>query len=112
MARLAAKTLSADARTGGPLRLVLRSLGGGRTPGDSQCAAHLDRRAEGADGQKAVLVIDVRDPDSFTKGRIPGAVNVDYTQVLQQADRFKGETRTIVTYCACASEMTVGARGG
>jgi thiosulfate sulfurtransferase len=56
--------------------------------------------------KNAVLVIDVRDPDSFKKGRIPGAVNVDYTQVLQQADRFTGETRTIVTYCACAREMT------
>ena len=56
--------------------------------------------------KNAVLVIDVRDPDSFRKGRIPGAVNVDYTQVLQQADRFKGETRTIVTYCACARDMT------
>lgn len=56
--------------------------------------------------KNAVLVIDVRDPDSFQKGRIPGAVNVDYTRVLQQAGRFKGETRTIVTYCACAREMT------
>ena len=56
--------------------------------------------------KNAVLVIDVRDADSFQKGRIPGAVNVDYTQVLQHAERFKGETRTIVTYCACAREMT------
>ena len=53
-----------------------------------------------------ITLIDVRDPASFKKGRIPGAVNVDYTQVLQQADRFKGETRTVVTYCACAREMT------
>jgi thiosulfate sulfurtransferase len=56
--------------------------------------------------QNAVLVLDVRDPDSFAKGRIPGAVNVDYTQVLKQADRFAGEKRTIVAYCACANEMT------
>ena len=56
--------------------------------------------------RKAVLVIDVRDADSFAKGRIPGAVNVDYTRILQDADRFKGDTRTIVTYCACAREMT------
>jgi rhodanese-related sulfurtransferase len=56
--------------------------------------------------QKAVLVIDVRDSESFAKGRIPGAVNVDYTQVLKQAGRFAGETRTIVAYCACANEMT------
>ena len=54
----------------------------------------------------AVLVIDVRDADAFAKGHIPGAVNVDYTKVLDQAGRFTGETRTIVTYCACAREMT------
>ena len=56
--------------------------------------------------QKAVLVIDVRDPESFAKGRIPGAVNIDYTQILKQAERFAGEKRAIVTYCACANEMT------
>jgi rhodanese-related sulfurtransferase len=57
-------------------------------------------------GQQAVLLIDVRDPESFAKGRIPGAVNVDYTQVLKEAGKFAGEKRTIVTYCACANEMT------
>ena len=56
--------------------------------------------------KNAVLVIDVRDPDSFAKGHIPGSVNVDYTMVFKEAGRFKGETRTIVAYCACAREMT------
>jgi rhodanese-related sulfurtransferase len=56
--------------------------------------------------QKAVLILDVRDADSFARGRIPGSINVDYTQVLKQADRFAGEKRTIVAYCACANEMT------
>ena len=56
--------------------------------------------------QKAVIVIDVRDQESFAKGRIPGSVNVDYTQMLKQAATFAGEKRTIVTYCACANEMT------
>ena len=56
--------------------------------------------------QKAVIVIDVRDPQSFAKGRIPGAVNIDYTQVLKEGRRFAGEKRTIVAYCACANEMT------
>ncbi len=41
--------------------------------------------------KNAVLLIDVRDRDSFAKGRIPGAVNVDYTRVLAEADRFKGK---------------------
>lgn len=56
--------------------------------------------------QQAVLVIDVRDSESFAKGRIPGAVNVDYTQILKEGGKFAGEKRTIVTYCACANEMT------
>ncbi len=56
--------------------------------------------------QKTVVVLDVREPAAFAKGRIPGAINIDYTQVLKQADRFAGEKRTIVAYCACANEMT------
>jgi rhodanese-related sulfurtransferase len=56
--------------------------------------------------QKAVVVLDVRDPPSFEKGRIPGAINIDYTMILEQAERFAGEKRTIVAYCACANEMT------
>ena len=40
------------------------------------------------------------------KCHIPGAVNINYTEVFQHAEKFKGETRTIVAYCACAREMT------
>jgi rhodanese-related sulfurtransferase len=56
--------------------------------------------------RNAVVVLDVRDPASFATGHIPGAVNVDYTQVLKQAKMFAAEKRTIVAYCACANEMT------
>jgi rhodanese-related sulfurtransferase len=56
--------------------------------------------------QKAVLVLDVRRPHEFAEGHIPGAVNLDYTLVSAQGGRFKGETRPIVAYCACANEMT------
>ncbi len=56
--------------------------------------------------QGSVLVLDVRRPDEFAQGHIPGAVNLDYTLVAAQGSRFKGETRPIVAYCACANEMT------
>lgn len=56
--------------------------------------------------QKAVLVLDVREPGSFAKGRIPGAVNIDYTEILAKGAQFAGDKRTIVAYCACANEMT------
>jgi len=56
--------------------------------------------------QKSVVVLDVREPASFAKGRIPGAVNLDYTQILARGAQLAGEKRTIVAYCACANEMT------
>ena len=56
--------------------------------------------------QKAALVLDVREPGAFAKGRIPGAINIDYTQILARGAQFSGEQRTIVAYCACANEMT------
>jgi rhodanese-related sulfurtransferase len=56
--------------------------------------------------EKSVLVLDVREPGSFAKGRSPGAINIDYTEVLAKAGQLAGEKRTIVAYCACANEMT------
>ena len=56
--------------------------------------------------QKAVVVLDVREPGAFEKGRIPGAINIDYTQILSRGAQLAGEKRTIVAYCACANEMT------
>ena len=56
--------------------------------------------------QKAVVVLDVREPGAFAKGRIPGAINLDYTQILATGAQFSSEKRTIVAYCACANEMT------
>jgi rhodanese-related sulfurtransferase len=55
---------------------------------------------------KAAVVLDVRRPDEFAEGHVPGAVNLDYTLVSAQGSRFKAETRPIVAYCACANEMT------
>jgi rhodanese-related sulfurtransferase len=56
--------------------------------------------------KKSVVVIDVRDPGQFKEGRIPGAVNIDYTEMPGRAKQFKGALKTIVTYCACVSDTT------
>lgn len=51
---------------------------------------------------KKVLVVDVRDSQSFANGHIPGAINVPLGDEEQAAhfNRLKAEKRPIVTYCA------------
>ena len=51
---------------------------------------------------KKVLVVDVRDAQSFANGHIPGAINVPLGTEEQavNAGKLKGEKRPIVTYCA------------
>ena len=56
--------------------------------------------------QKTVVIIDVRRPGEFVQGRIPGAININYTDIMGEAERFAGEKRTIVAYCACVNETT------
>jgi rhodanese-related sulfurtransferase len=55
---------------------------------------------------KSVVIVDVRTEPEFRNGRIPGAININYVDIMGQAERFAHEKRTIVAYCACANEMT------
>ena len=51
---------------------------------------------------KKVLVVDVRDDQSFAGGHIPGAINIPLGDEEQAVhfNRLKAEKRPIVTYCA------------
>lgn len=55
---------------------------------------------------KTVVIVDVRTESEFKGGHIPGAININYVDIMGQAERFAKEKRTIVAYCACANEMT------
>jgi thiosulfate sulfurtransferase len=49
---------------------------------------------------KQVVLIDVRDPQSFAEGHMPGAINVPFDHIPNYVDRWKNEKRLLVTYCA------------
>lgn len=53
-----------------------------------------------------VVLIDVRDPQSFSEGHIPGAINVPFDFIPNHVDDWKKEKRQLVTYCACLAEST------
>jgi len=46
-----------------------------------------------------VLVVDVRDTESYRAGHIPGAISMPLDQVSTRADELRRSGRTIVTYC-------------
>ena len=57
---------------------------------------------------KSVLVVDVRDGDSFAHGRIPGAMHVPVAEIDARLDALKraSKGRLIVTYCSCPTESS------
>ena len=50
--------------------------------------------------KKQVVLIDVRDPQSFADGHMPGAVNVPFDHIPTHVDAWKADKRLLVTYCA------------
>jgi rhodanese-related sulfurtransferase len=50
--------------------------------------------------KKQVLLIDVRDPQSFAEGHMPGAINVPFDFIPNHVDDWKKDKRLLVTYCA------------
>lgn len=59
-------------------------------------------------GRKSVLVIDVRDADSFMNGRIPGALHVYGQEIPARLEtiRRSSKGRLVVTYCSCPAEAS------
>ena len=57
---------------------------------------------------KSVLVVDVRDANSFANGRIPGAVHVPVHDIEARLASVKkaSKGRVIVTYCSCPTEAS------
>ena len=50
--------------------------------------------------KKQVVLIDVRDPQSFSEGHMPGAINVPFDFLPNHVEAWKKEKRLLVTYCA------------
>jgi predicted methyltransferase/rhodanese-related sulfurtransferase len=53
-----------------------------------------------------VLVIDVRDKESYRTGRIPGALLIPSEKLADYIEPLRAERRLIVAYCSCPAEET------
>lgn len=63
---------------------------------------------------KQVLVVDVRDSQSFAEGHIAGAIHVTLSEIDSRIDdvRKAAKGRMVITYCSCPSEGTSLAAAG
>jgi rhodanese-related sulfurtransferase len=50
--------------------------------------------------KKQVVLVDVRDKQSFAQGHIPGAMNIVFDDIPNYIEQLQKDTRQIVTYCA------------
>jgi rhodanese-related sulfurtransferase len=55
-----------------------------------------------ADEWKKMIVIDARDAGQFAKGHIPGAINMDWRQVLAKRDTIPKD-KSVLIYCNTGS---------
>lgn len=46
-----------------------------------------------------VIVLDVRSPQAYREGHIPGALSVPLETVAARAAEWRGAARPVVTYC-------------
>ncbi|MEO6222296.1 MAG: rhodanese-like domain-containing protein [Vicinamibacterales bacterium] len=75
-------------------------------PGNERAMALADFQPLHAQGK--VMVVDVRDADSFANGHIPGAVHVPVREIEAQLAALKKASagRVLVTYCSCPTEAS------
>jgi phage shock protein E len=50
--------------------------------------------------QDAVLVVDVRDPQSYAGGHIPGAILIPFERLEKESPTLRQSKKPIVTYCS------------
>lgn len=50
--------------------------------------------------KKQVVLVDVRDRQSFANGHMPGAVNIVFDDIPNHIERLQKDKRLVVTYCA------------
>ena len=65
----------------------------GRPDGEPAAVAELTRRAD------APLVLDVRTPEEFAAGHVPGAVSVPHRTMDEQSTAHLDRSKVYVTYC-------------
>ncbi len=55
---------------------------------------------------RGAIVIDVRTPQEFDQGKVPGSINIPVDRIAANAERIKGMNRPVVFCCASGSRSS------
>jgi len=72
-------------------------------------AARVDGSTARSLSQQGALLVDVRRPDEFAAGHLPGAINVPYDQVGSRTAEIGPTSATVVVYCRSGRRSAVAA---
>ena len=50
--------------------------------------------------KKQVVLVDVRDKQSFASGHMPGAINIVFDDIPNYIEKLQKDKRQVVAYCA------------
>jgi rhodanese-related sulfurtransferase len=79
--------------------------------GLSAMMSRLDTKPDSAGPSNEPVVVDVRTPEEFRSGAIPGAINIPLDELQARVHELGSKTREITLYCASGARSAYGQRG-
>jgi len=59
-------------------------------------------------GKPAVVILDVRTPEEYHQGHVPGAINISHTQIIQHLSKLEPfKNQPIVVYCRSGKRAAI-----
>lgn len=79
--------------------------------GLSAMMSRLKSKPVSAEPSNEPIVVDVRTPDEFRSGAIPGAINIPLDELQARVHELGSKSREITLYCASGARSAYGQRG-
>ena len=93
-----------------PVLALTAALVACQTPSGAPSSGRIDSAAAHALVEKGAKLIDVRTPEEFADGHIPGAVNVPLDQLGQRLEAIGPKDAAGVVYCRSGGRSAAAAR--
>jgi len=85
------------------------SLFAAGAPAAAEAAAAIDGATAKALAAGGARVVDVRTPEEFASGHVPGAINIPYDQIARRASEIGPPSTQVLLYCRTGRRSGIAA---